>query len=254
MQKWEIALNKFLERYIHEPWFEGALLCGSYASGNQNKFSDIDIVIVGKNNMGFQEKSNCYVDGFLMEYTINPVYKIQEYMQSGIEKHSLIDQNMFAYGVILHDKHGVMKKLRQQSVRDLKKKIKPFSKYSNDFMKYGLWCRYDDMLSLKQDGYPIDLLYWTLVDKLIDAYYDFNCLPHVSHAKIQKILTDKDFAKRYHADILPDKKFTKLLLDCFNAKAKDKMPTITKLYNFVMKSGGGFDIGQFRGKRKIEKR
>ena len=124
MQKWEIALNKFLERYIHEPWFEGALLCGSYASGNQNKFSDIDIVIVGKNNMGFQEKSNCYVDGFLMEYTINPVYKIQEYMQSGIEKHSLIDQNMFAYGVILHDKHGVMKKLRQQSVRDLKKKIK----------------------------------------------------------------------------------------------------------------------------------
>ena len=110
------------------------------------------------------------------------------------------------------------------------------------------------MLSLKQDGYPIDLLYWTLVDKLIDAYYDFNCLPHVSHAKIQKILTDKDFAKRYHADKSPDKKFTKLLMDCFYAKQKDKMPAITKLYNYVMKSGGGFDIGQFRGKRKIEKR
>ena len=56
-------------------------------------------------------------------------------MQSGIERHSLIDQNMFAYGVILHDKRGVMKKLRQQSVRDLKKKIKPFSKHHLTFCR-----------------------------------------------------------------------------------------------------------------------
>lgn len=27
-----------------------------------------------------------------------------------------------------------------------------------------------------------------------------------------------------------------------------------KLYNYVINSGGGFDIGQFRGKHKIEKR
>ena len=32
------------------------------------------------------------------------------------------------------------------------------------------------------------------------------------------------------------------------------MSTIDKLYNYVMKSGGGFDIGQFRAKRKVEKR
>lgn len=254
MKSWEKALNKFLEKYINEPWFEGALLCGSYASGNQNKFSDIDIAIVGKNDMGFQEKSNCYVDGFLMEYTINPVYKVQEFMQSGFDNHSFIDQNMYAYGVILYDKHGVMKKLRQQSVRDLKKKIKPFSKYSNDFRKYHLWDEYDELHSLKSDGYHTDLIYWLLVNGLIDAYYDFNCLPHVSHAKIEKILTNKEFAKRYHAELLPDKKFTKLLLDCFNAKQKDKMPAVDKLYKFVMKSGGGFDIGQFRGWRKIEKR
>lgn len=254
MQKWEKALNKFLERYINEPWFEGALLCGSYASGNQNKFSDIDVVIIGKNDMGFQEKSNCYVDGFLMEYTINPVYKIQEFMKSGLESHGPIDQNMFAYGVILHDKHGVMKKLRQQSIGELKKKLKPFSEYSKSFMKYHLWDKYDELKSLKSDGYHTDMIYWVLVNNLIEAYYDFNNLPHVSWAKIEKILTSKEFAKRYHVEQLPDKKFTKLLLDCFNAKPKDKMPAIDKLYNYVMKSGGGFDIGQFRGYRKIDKK
>lgn len=254
MKSWEKALDKFLQQYVKEPWFEGALLCGSYASGNQNKFSDIDIAIVGSNDMGFQEKSNCYVDGFLMEYTINPIYKVQEYMKSGLENHSLIDQNMYAYGVILYDKHGVMKKLRQQSMRDLKKKIQPMTEYSKGFRKYHLWDKYDELQSLKSDGYHTDLIYWLLVDGLINAYYDFNCLPHVSHSKIEKILTSKEFAQRYHADKLPSKKFIELLMACFNAKQKDRIPAIDKLYAFVMKSGGGFDISQFRGRHKIEKR
>jgi hypothetical protein len=253
MQKWEKALHKFMKRYVNEPWFEGAVLCGSYAAGNQNKFSDVDITIVGSDDMGWQEKSNCYVDGVLMEYTINPIYKIQEYMKSGLENHALVNQNMFAYGIILYDKHGVMKKLYQQSIRELKRKIKPFSKYTNDFTKYGLWCIYDDMISLQHEGYQIDLLYWNLVNRLITAYCDFNCLPRMPLAKIQKMLLNPEYARRYHADKLPGKKFTSLLMNCFDAKQKDKIPAIDKLYKFVMKSGGGFDIGQFRGRRKIEK-
>ena len=255
MQPWEKALHKFLSQYINQPWFEGALLCGSYASGNQNKFSDIDVVIIASNDIGWQEKSNRWVDGFLMEYTINPVYKIREYMQSGVDAHCLIDQNMFAYGKILHDKNGVMKKLRAQSVRELKKKIKPYSKYHNDFTKYHLWDKYDELQSLSHDGYHTDLMYWTLVGALIKAYYDFKCLPHVSMAKIEKILTDKKFAAKYHVTPLPDKKFTALLMDCFDAKSKqNKMAAIDKLYNYVMAADGGFEIGKFVGRRKIEKR
>ena len=45
MQKWEIAQNKFLEQYINEPWFVGAVLYGNYATGNTNKYSIIDIII-----------------------------------------------------------------------------------------------------------------------------------------------------------------------------------------------------------------
>ncbi|MCR4917940.1 MAG: nucleotidyltransferase domain-containing protein [Alphaproteobacteria bacterium] len=254
MQKWEKALHKFMQQYVNKPWFEGAVLCGSYSTGNQNKFSDIDIAIVASNDIGWQEKSNCRVDGFLMEYTINPVYKIQEFMKASKERHRFIDQNMFAYGLVLYDKNGAVKKLRHQALRDLKAKMVPFTKYQNDFRKYHLWDKYDELQSLKYGGFHTELVYWTLVELLIEAYYDFNNLPHVSWSKIEKILTDPEFAKRYHVEKLPNKKFTELLLNCFNAKNKDKMTVITKLYNYVMKSGGGFEIGQFRGKRKIEKR
>ena len=125
MELYEAALHKFMQRYVDQPWFEGAVLCGSYAAGNQNEFSDIDVTIIASDDLGWQEKSNCYVDGFLIEYTINPMYKNQEYMKSGLESHAMINQNMFAYGIILYDKHGVMRKLRQQSLRELKRKIKP---------------------------------------------------------------------------------------------------------------------------------
>lgn len=254
MQKWEKALDKFLQRYRNKPWFEGAVLCGSYSTGNQNKFSDIDVAIVASNNLGWQEKANCYVDGFLMEYTINPIYKINEFMDSGIKRHRLIDQNMFAYGIILEDKNGEVKKLRRRSVRDLNKKIKPFPKNSIEFMKYHLWDKYDELNSLNHYGFHTDLTYWTLVEMLIDAYYNFNNLPHVSWSKIEKILTNSEFAKKYHITQMPTKKFTELLLNCFNAKQKDKMTAITKLYNYVIKSGGGFDIGKFCGRTKLEKK
>ena len=68
------------------------------------------------------------------------------------------------------------------------------------------------------------------------------------------MLLNPCYAKRYHADKLPEKKFTSLLMNCFDAKKKDKISAINKLYNFVIKSGGGFDIGKFRGRRKIDKR
>ena len=59
MQKWEKALDKFLQRYINKPWFEGAVLCGSYSTGNQNKFSDIDAVQT--DNLSSYEKNQSYI-------------------------------------------------------------------------------------------------------------------------------------------------------------------------------------------------
>ena len=68
----------------------------------------------------------------------------------------------------------------------------------------------------------------------------------------EKILTNEKFADRYHAIQLPDKKFTELLMSCFNAKQKDKIEAIDKFYHHVINAGGGFDIGKFRGREKID--
>lgn len=42
--------------------------------------------------------------------------------------------------------------------------------------------------------------------------------------------------------------------NCLNANQKDKILTIKKLYDYVVQSGGGFDIGKFIGRGKIDKK
>lgn len=250
--KWRLALKKFLDRYINENWFEGAILCGSYSTGNQNEFSDIDVIIVTRNDIGWREKSNCYVDGFLMEYTINPIKKIEEYMDSGVEQHRLIDQNMFVYGEVLSDKHGEVARLRQKASEQLSTPLDPISEFAKSFTKYHLWDCYDELNSLHRKGWHIDLQYWSLVDMLITAYYDFNNFMHVPHSKIEKLLFDKKFAENYHIPDQTSKEFKDLLLLCFEAKTnEDKLQTIKNLYDYVIASGGGFDIGKFRGYSEI---
>ena len=48
MNNWEEVLNKFLEEYKDKDYVIGAVLSGSYASGNYTSNSDIDIHIVTK--------------------------------------------------------------------------------------------------------------------------------------------------------------------------------------------------------------
>lgn len=252
MEKWQQALNKFLERYIHEDWFVGAFLCGSYATGNQTKFSDIDVNILAKNDLDWQEKSNCYVDGYLIEYCINPIWKFEEYMESSLKDHTHINQNQVIYGEVLFDDFGEIKKLRAKALKQIKK---PFISVPDDtvnYTKYGLWDKYDELKSLDKQGLHIDMQYWRLVDSLLTFYYDVKNLPHVPHSKIEKILTDQDFAKRYHIEKMPSAKFVNLLMGCFNAKSKkDKLTALDVFYNFVIKEAGGFDIGKFVCRRAL---
>lgn len=59
MEKWELSLNKFLEQYINEDYFLGAILTGSYATGNNDINSDIDVFIVTKDTItGEKEEIN----------------------------------------------------------------------------------------------------------------------------------------------------------------------------------------------------
>ena len=68
MEKWEAAARKFIKQCGFYNEIEAAFLTGSYAAGNADKYSDIDLYIVLSEDVTWRERGNKRFDGFLIEY------------------------------------------------------------------------------------------------------------------------------------------------------------------------------------------
>lgn len=68
MMEWKKVVEKFLSQFRNKDYYEGAILFGSYANGNNNEFSDIDIRICISDTQTWRERGNVKIDGYLIEY------------------------------------------------------------------------------------------------------------------------------------------------------------------------------------------
>lgn len=243
MKNWEKALYKFLNKYEKLSFFEGAILCGSYATGNQNNRSDIDINIIISNTQDWCERGYIYIDGFLIEYAINPFNKIkQEFRKDYLQRGSLI-ANLFAHGKILFDTHGKMHSLQKDAISLLNKTPSRIHKKDLLWDYYHIWNDLDELHVLSSEKREIALVYYDLLTSLWKLYFKAKGIPLVPLAKIEKILTDKTFAKRCYFTKKPNKKFTTLFL---NALYHKNLKEITRFHDYVINELGGFDIGSFK--------
>ena len=129
----------------------------------------------------------------------------------------------------------------------MKIEIEPIYDLAFDF--YGIWDLMDELNSLSKEKKSIGLIYNRLLENLMILYFKGKQIPKISLAKIEKILDNPNFAKRYHIQKLPDKKFSKLFLDALKTQ---NLKNIQSLYDFVVKSLGGFDISKFKLRGKLE--
>lgn len=84
---WKIALNKFVDKYKKDELVKAILLVGSYAVKNNDEYSDIDVYIIIDEKANYRERGNTLIDNYLIEYFINPVNKIIEYMENDKRGH-----------------------------------------------------------------------------------------------------------------------------------------------------------------------
>ena len=91
--------------------FLGAILTGSYATGSNNDNSDIDVYIVTTDETQWRERGNKLVDGYLIEYFINPAHRILTYFEEETRMYAMSTIGMFVNGKILIDKNGIVEKI-----------------------------------------------------------------------------------------------------------------------------------------------
>lgn len=231
MNKWEEALKNFISDYENKDYVIGALLCGSYATGNYTNRSDIDVHIVTK-NISYKQRGNVIIDGIMVEYFMNPLTELYKYLENDFKnRRRLADANMYANGIILFDKTGDMQKLKDESLKYYKLEFDEPDKNIMMCNNYACWDLMDEINDKIDNNEEYDLLMYMLLKELISNYYYKNKIATIPFTKIEKIYRNKEYREKYHLKNMPPQIFIDMVLDVLDNKTYE---SLNKLYNFVL--------------------
>lgn len=238
---WKLALKKFIEPYLKDEEVEAILLVGSYAVNNQNQFSDIDVYIILNDNAEYRERGNKKIDDYLIEYFINPVHLVREYLQNDKRGHGGAMANMLLKGKIIIDRHNIIPDLQKEA--QIAKKIKP----AKDPMKYyACWHAFDEYLAA---AYHNELQYYLCLKCLVECYLANNGYCILPEQKIEKFFKDDKYRANYDIGDFPNNEFNHLVIKCFDYPNRHNLQN---LYDFVI-ADGQFDIQNFALRNQIPK-
>lgn len=255
MKEWQIATEKFLERFIKNPYFEGALLTGSYATGNESIQSGIDIFIVLSDKEEYQERGVTEVDGYLINYYVNPIRKIKENLENEFKDMNLMTATMLVKSKALKDKTGVVAGLKDEAFSYATKKFEPISDDELLSLKHGIWSNYNELKSAyNENRNGFDFIYSLLLFKLVNLYRVYNKEQRLPILKLDKLVFDSEYLNAYGLRDKINPKLLKILANCFTVSEKhEKNIAIDELYEFVISSCGGFEISSFVQRRELKK-
>ena len=231
---WEIALEEFIKEYKNDPLVEAILLVGSYAVGNQNEKSDIDVYILLNDEANYRERGNKLINGYLIEYFVNPVRMVKEYLYEDKRGHGGSMANMLINGKVLMDRHGRVDELRNIAIGLVNNQ--EYEK--NPMLYYACWDAYDEYEAAQ---YHNEMQYYICLKRLIEAYLANNGYCILPGQKIEKFFKNEEYRQRYNIGRFPEGRFNELVLMCFD---EPKHENLKALYDFVI-DDGCFDINNF---------
>ena len=232
-------IDKFINS-INLKEVEAILLVGSYAVGNNNEYSDIDIYIILKDKIKYRERGNILINGILIEYFMNPIRKVIDYLKNDKRGHGGSMANMLINGLLIYGNRKVIKELKRKARYYLNRKNKKDKQYY-----YHAWDMYDDY---KACMFHKEMPYYNALQALIEAYLYNNDYLLLPPQKIERIFKDEEYRNKYKIYKFPNNKFNELVINCFDNPNENN---IDILYNYVMKDVN-FNINNFQLKCRIK--
>ena len=248
MTAWEAALAKWLQPWRRRPEVTGALVCGSYVTGNPSPRSDIDVHVLLKPATKWRERGNDVIDGFLIEYFANPPRTVRGYFRQNYADNDHMDATMFVTGRIVFDQAGAVAKLTREAEAWLKKPFRRPSRVDTASAGYRLWDALDDFRDAVEQSAP-DLM-WRYVHSLdalrrIYAHHTGDSIARVSklYAHMSSDLLQRKYRQRAFSDAIFARRFASAMLETDVGKM---LPTLESLTRYVHRKMGGFEIDGFR--------
>lgn len=146
MEKWKIALQKFIAHWKGQKEVIGALVCGSYITGKPNKHSDIDVFILLNSETLWKERGTEIIDGFRIHYFANSARGYREYAEIEFKKREKIIAYIFCViGKTIFDKTGELRKLKEDLKDCFMREFPMPDKGQIELGKYFIWDMRDNL-------------------------------------------------------------------------------------------------------------
>jgi hypothetical protein len=247
MKRHIAAAKEFIANCGFSEDISAVFLAGSYAAGNADEYSDIDLYMVLDDGVDWRERGNRLVDGLLIEYFANPMRQIQKYVDSECETVNITTINMILNGVVIFDKNETAKHLREYC---LQKDLHNFPKLSEFQLKtglYGIWHCFDELTRAHNDKTAdFDMQYYILLKTAFEFYSRYICSPIPNYTHLYKWLTNRVYRDKFNLPSYKDPAFLDLTLRAFDEMdAGAKLNQASRLKDYIFNKAGGFDINNF---------
>lgn len=239
---WKSTLDSFISTWSTHEFFEGALVSGSFVTGDQVEKSDIDLHIVMSDKFHKRVKGVETIDGFKISYSVYPERMFNIALEQGRKEHERITARFFTKGTILEDKNGVIKTLKQRATEDLKLPLTRLQEPLVEQAKYIIVGVLEDLEKISDNDDYFCFVYYLLLEQVLRSYAMFLGIdiPNTvrSYAKLPQFFHDADWRKRYLINTWEDPIFLSLFED---ALGEISMGNAHLLTEYVLEKMGGID-------------
>jgi predicted nucleotidyltransferase len=146
--KFNKALEQFVERHKKNKNVVGIFLTGSFVHSKPDKNSDLDVWVVLKNSK-IRERGNTWINGVEVEYFMNPVKQVKVYFKEEAGEGGPHTAHMFANSKILFKRGNELDKLIKEAKKMMNKKRDKMKKIEKELARYGI----DDIEKDLEDAY-----------------------------------------------------------------------------------------------------
>jgi predicted nucleotidyltransferase len=250
-RKIESVINTFLEPYFTDNDIQGAILTGSYAQGNQNKYSDIDIFIISSDKLDWRERGSKIISDYVLEYFINPPKKVIQEIE---EYKHIATSAIIINGIELFDKTGIIKILKEKAFKAVYIPMTPMNMGEIEMMKYYIHYYYEQIKRAYEDNSDeFPFLYYTFLEYIIYSYGRNVGISLPPKTKIYQYVFDEEYYLIKELKKIDDMEILKLLKECMkNNKNEIMYENITELKDYFLNSIGGFNIDGWKIRSEVK--
>ena len=254
MNEIDSVINSFIKPYMADDDIQAAILTGSYAQGNHNGYSDIDIFIISSDEMNWRERGNKILSNYLIEYFINPSKKIFQEMENQSKNNDRVTASILAKGIKLFDKTGILKTLTEKAMEIMKIPLIPISNNDKEYIKYFTYYYYDQLKRAYENNLDEFMyLYYTFLEHIIYSYGKYNGLVLAPRTKIYQYVFEESYKINNDLKKIEDKEYLDLLKKCMiNSNREVMYKNITNIKEYILKDMGGFSIDGWKIRTEIK--